>query len=166
MPSEVWGPGDSPDERAKFDKQFRFSREREDELGKVFIYDRIEKVELKTETHIWDRTGNICVEWGRWDQRRERWVDSGINVTEADHWVQDLGWRDRRGRFHFLCYLMFQTGRLWRLAKHHFDLGHTLANAGDGGRQQVVLVPIHDLLCWPWPKCPNCGHVKFGVRRE
>src|ERR1035437_229291 len=90
----------------KFDLQLNAALIRERELGEIFAGSKIEKIELKSETWQWERTGNICIEFSQNGQ------PSGIAVTDADMWVHELR---RDGKT--LVYLMFPIARLKELAR-------------------------------------------------
>jgi hypothetical protein len=101
-------------------------------LAEIFSAGRIEKIELKSETWLWERTGNICIEY-RQDGRA-----SGIALTEADYWVHELRRDDKT-----LCYLMFPTERLKELA---WTVGRYHQGGGDGGRFCNILIPLSEIL--------------------
>lgn len=121
---------------SKFDLQLEPALIRERRLGEIFEYRLIEKIELKTEQWLWEKTGNICIEY-----QRDGITPSGIAATEADYWVHDL---KRDGVT--LVYLMFPMDRLKELARAHHRLGHFRIDSGDGGRQAVILIPLDDIL--------------------
>ena len=47
----------------KFDIQLSEALIHERRLGAIFENGKIEKIELKTETWQWEKTGNICIEY-------------------------------------------------------------------------------------------------------
>jgi hypothetical protein len=116
----------------KFDFQLSEALVAERRLAKIFTSSKLEKVELKTESWIWERTGNFCVEF------RQNGKPSGIAVTEADHWVQELKTMDDQT----LCYLMFPIERLKELARKAFAEGRVSWEGGDGGRFSNILIPL------------------------
>lgn len=120
---------------SKFDIQLSAALVNERRLGTLFSAAKLEKIELKTETWQWERTGNICIEFAC-DGK-----PSGIAVTEADYWVHELKRADDT-----LVYLMFPIMRLRALAREHYVAGHYHDHAGDGGRFSVVLIPLRDIL--------------------
>lgn len=119
----------------KFDLQLSRALINERRLAEIFSAGRIEKIELKSETWQWEQTGNICIEF------RCHGKPSGISTTEADYWVHEL---QRDGNT--LLYLMIPVERLKQLARDAYKRGQWRPNAGDGGRQDVILLPLHDLL--------------------
>jgi hypothetical protein len=116
----------------KFDLQLEQALINERRLADIFSAKKIEKIELKSETWLWERTGNICIEC------QQNGQPSGINVTEADYWVHEL-LRDGDT----LCYLMFPTERLKRLVH---DCGRYREGGGDGGRFSMFLISLSDIL--------------------
>jgi hypothetical protein len=119
----------------KFDIQLSDALINERRLAEIFAYRRIGSVELKSETWLWEQTGNICIEY----QQNGR--PSGIATTEADYWVHELR---RDGRT--LVYLMFPIDRLKELARDHYKLGHYHEGGGDGGQFCNVLIPLSEIL--------------------
>ena len=116
----------------KFDLQLDQALINERRLGDIFAAKKIEKIELKSETWLWERTGNICIEC------KQNGQPSGISITEADYWVHELRRDDDT-----LCYLMFPTERLKRLAQEH---GRYHEGGGDGGRFSMYLLRLADIL--------------------
>jgi len=119
----------------KFDLQLSQALQAERRLGEIFSASKIEKIELKTETWQWEQTGNICIEY------RFNGQPSGIAATQADYWVHELR-RDNET----LCYLMFPLQRLKKVAKHFHDIGSKRAKSGYGGKSEVVLIPLNEVL--------------------
>jgi hypothetical protein len=74
---------------SKFDLQLSDALVNERRLAEIFSAAKIEKIELKSESWLWERTKNICIEY------RQNGKPSGIAVTEADYWVHELR-RDRQ----------------------------------------------------------------------
>ena len=54
-----------------FDLQLSDALVNERRLAEIFSAAKIEKIELKSETWLWERTGNICIEYARTDVRLE-----------------------------------------------------------------------------------------------
>lgn len=119
----------------KFDLQLSQALIDERRLADVFTNAKIEKIELKSETWQWEQTGNICIEY-RCDGQ-----PSGISTTEADMWVHEL---KRDGKT--LVYLMFPAERLKELCRAAIRAGKCRSNAGDGGRFDVVILPLREIL--------------------
>jgi hypothetical protein len=116
----------------KFDLQLSAALVNERRLAEIFTAAKIEKIELKSESWLWERTKNICVEY------RQNGQPSGIAVSEADYWVHELRRDDKT-----LCYLMFPTERLkelaWFVGRHH-------QGGGDSGRFDNILIPLSEIL--------------------
>lgn len=131
----------SGDEKIKFERGKKFdiqlSQAHIDErrLAEIFTGATIAKIELKSESWQWERTGNICVEY------RSRGAPSGIAATEADVWVHELKRGDGT-----LCWIMFPAERLLELARQAYREGRYREHAGDDGEQCVVLIPLRDIL--------------------
>ena len=119
----------------KFDLQLDEALIRERGLAEIFSSAKIEKIELKSETWQWERTGNICIEY------RQNGEPSGISVTDADMWVHELR---RDGKT--LVYLMFPIERLKELAKAAHNQGRYRLGGGDGGRFDNILIRLSDIL--------------------
>ena len=77
----------------KFDIQLSASLIAERKLGDLFTSAKLERVDLspecwkieqKTESWLWERTGNLCIEY------RNRGKLSGIASTETDFWIHEL----------------------------------------------------------------------------
>jgi hypothetical protein len=119
----------------KFDLQLGAALIAERRLADIFAGAKIEKIELKTETWQWERTGNICIEY------KQRGQPSGIAATEADMWVHELC---RDGKT--LLYLMFPIERLKELAREAYKQGRFHEGGGDGGKFCNVLIRLSDIL--------------------
>jgi hypothetical protein len=120
---------------SKFDFQLSAALINERRLAEIFSAAKIEKIELKSETWLWERTGNICIEY------RQNGRPSGIDATEADYWVHELRRAERT-----LCYLMFPIERLRELARAAYADGHYRERGGDGGRFGNILIPLSEIL--------------------
>lgn len=119
----------------KFDLQLGQALIDERRLAEIFEHVDIHKLELKSESWQWEQTGNICIEY------RQDGHPSGIATTEAGCWVHEL---KRDGET--LCYLMFPIERLRKLAREAWKEGRHRSHAGDGGRFDVVLLRLRDIL--------------------
>lgn len=115
----------------KFDLQLSQSLIDQRRLADIFEHMDIHKIELKSESWQWERTGNICIEY------RQRGQPSGIAVVEAGCWVHEL---KRDGKT--LVYLMFPIERLKELARKAYTEGRYHEGGGDGGRFDNVLIPL------------------------
>lgn len=115
----------------KFDIQLGRARRHEGRLGDVL---QGAKIELKTETWQWERTGNIAIEY------KQDGKPSGIATTEADFWVHELCRGDET-----LCYLWFPVDRLKAICRDAYRRG-CRREGGDGGRFEMVVLSLSDLL--------------------
>lgn len=122
------------DANKKFDLQLSQALVEERALAQIFEFHGITKIELKTERWLWERSGNICIEYECNGQR------SGIAITEAQMWVHQLK-RDHET----LVYLMFPVARLKELARAAIRAGRWRIG-GDGKRMKVALVRLADIL--------------------
>ena len=71
----------SIEDRKKFDLDLEYGQVREDEVASM-LQDK--KIEVKSERDVWQRTGNIAIEYQSWGK------PSGIAATEADFWFHNL----------------------------------------------------------------------------
>jgi hypothetical protein len=119
----------------KFDIQLSEAEINERKLHEIFTAKKIEKIELKSETWQWEKTGNVFIEY------KQNGEPSGISVTEADYWVHEL---KRDGKT--LVYLMFPLDRLKELAREAIRKGRKRTQAGDGGRFEGVTIRLSEIL--------------------
>jgi hypothetical protein len=122
------------DKTKKFDIQLSQGLIAERRLAAIFTLAKIERVELKTESWLWERTRNLCIEFARGG------VGSGITTTEADYWVHELMRNDET-----LGYFMIPVERLRRIVAEERIAGHVKVG-GDDGLSHMVVIPITDLL--------------------
>lgn len=90
------------------------------------------KIELKTESFLWERTGNFAVEIASRGKR------SGLAATEADYWAHEL---IKDGQT--LCYLLFPVERLKQICR---DIGEKQERAGDDDAQTLFLISLRKLF--------------------
>ena len=93
------------------------------------------KVEVKSERHIWEITGNHFLEYESYGK------PSGIAVTEADYWVLMLVREIEGIEIPVMTYIipidvMKDLGRKYL---------HTKTKGGDDNMSLGVLVPIHEI---------------------
>ena len=68
-------------DRKKFDLDLQYGEVREDKVAEM-LQDK--KIEVKSEKDLWQKTGNICIEYESWGK------PSGIEATESDYWFHNL----------------------------------------------------------------------------
>jgi hypothetical protein len=121
----------------KFDIQLNVANLREHKLGRLLGGG---KIELKSETWQWRRTGNFALEY------EQRGRASGFKVSQADAWTQELN--DDEGKI--LCDLMFPLARVKELARYTARRNpHCIRRGGgDSGAVSNVVVPLHFFADW------------------
>ena len=125
----------------KFDLQLSAAVRNERRLAKIFTTAKIEKVELKSEMWLWEKTGNICIEF------RYGGKPSGIAITDADYWVHELRRRIKGEEDGYtLVYLMFPVMRLKQICRAAYREGHWRTASGDDGKSDVVLLSLKDII--------------------
>jgi len=129
-------PGVTYNSDNKYDLQLAQALIDERRLGEIFEHAKIERIELKSETWLWERTGNICIEF------RRAGKPSGIAVTQADQWVHELKREDGSTQL----YLMIALDRLKELCRAAWKEGNRRLGVGDDGLSDVVLLPLRDLI--------------------
>jgi|TARA_R110000787_G_scaffold155298_2_gene269020 hypothetical protein len=67
--------------RKKFDIDLAYGEVREDKIAEMLTG---KKIEVKSEKDLWQKTGNICIEYQSWGK------PSGIAATESDYWFHNL----------------------------------------------------------------------------
>lgn len=115
----------------KFDMQLSQSLIYERRLGEIFRTADIEKIELKSESYLWEDTGNIAIEYSY------NGKPSGIAATQATMWVHELVRNDGT-----LMYLMWPIDRLKELCRQAFVRKMIKENCGDDGLSCVVKLPL------------------------
>lgn len=96
------------------------------------------KIELKTESYLWERTGNIAIEFECSGK------PSGIQVTQADYWAHELR---RDGQT--LLYMLWPTDVLKEASRAAYAQ-RGCVQGGDQGRAKMVLLSLNeigDILC-------------------
>ena len=88
-------------DRKKFDLDLEYGKVRE-ELVAEMLQDK--KIEVKSERNLWQKTGNIAVEYECYGK------PSGINATESDYWFHNLCIDDE-----VFATLVFNTSNLKRI---------------------------------------------------
>lgn len=91
------------------------------------------KIEVKTEKNIWQKSGNIAIEFESYGK------PSGINVTEADYWFHNLSIDDE-----VYCTLVFSTPMLKKIVEK-LDY-HKVIKGGDNWASKMYLVNLSKLF--------------------
>ncbi len=120
----------SVEDRKKFDIDLEYGKVRE-QLVADMLQDK--KIEVKSERDVWQKTGNICIEYESYGK------PSGINATESDYW------------FHNLCIgedtfatLVFDTKSLKRIID---KLDHKkTVSGGDNNAARMYLLNLQKLF--------------------
>ena len=114
----------------KFDLDLQYGKVREKKVANM-LQDK--KIEVKSERDIWQKTGNIAIEYESYGK------PSGINCTEADYW------------FHNLCIgedifatLVFETKNLRRIIDN-LDYKKSVSG-GDNMASKMYLLNIQKLF--------------------
>ena len=117
-------------DRKKFDLDLEYGKVRE-ELVAEMLQDK--KIEVKSERDIWQKTGNIAVEYESYGK------PSGINATESDYWFHNLCVGDE-----VFATLVFNTGNLKRII-NNLDYKRTVSG-GDNNASKMYLLNIQKLF--------------------
>tara|TARA_Y100001972_G_C7463228_1_gene236279 strand:+ start:158 stop:586 length:429 start_codon:yes stop_codon:yes gene_type:complete len=117
-------------DRKKFDIDLAYAEIREQKLADIF---EKSKIELKSERDLWQKTGNIVIEYECYGK------PSGISTTESDHW------------FHQLCigeetfaYIVFDTKSLKKII-NNLDYKKTVTG-GDNNASRLYLLNLQKLF--------------------
>lgn len=119
---------------SKFDIQLNSALKAENKLGEILTGS---KIELKTENWLWEKTGNMCIEF------ECNGKPSGISTTEADYWTHELRRDDDT-----LVYITFPIDVLKRVCMDAIEKGMWQDNAGDDKKSKVILLPLEKLLAF------------------
>ena len=120
----------SKENRKKFDIDLEYGQVRE-QLVADMLQDK--KIEVKSEKDMWQKTGNICIEYESWGK------PSGIKATEADYWFHNLCVGDNE-----FCTLVFKTDVLKTIVDK-LDTFKTVSG-GDHKASRMFLVNLQKLF--------------------
>ncbi len=124
----------SKKDRKKYDIDFagdlKFGLGMEDEVIAMF---KDKKIEVKSEKGMWQRTGNIAIEYESWGK------PSGINETGSYYWFHNLCIGDDE-----YCTLVFNTATLKKIVKR-LDSFRTVSG-GDNRASQMYLLNLQKLF--------------------
>jgi hypothetical protein len=118
------------EDRKKFDLDLQYGSIREDKIADMLTN---KKIEVKSERDIWQKTGNICIEYESWGK------PSGIRATESDYWFHNLC----IGKDEY-CTLVFKTDTLRKIVDK-LDTFQTVSG-GDNNASRMFLINLQKLF--------------------
>ena len=127
---EVTGVKPTKKDRKKFDIDLKYGTIREEKIAEMLTN---KKIEVKSESDMWMKTGNICIEYESWNK------PSGIKATESDYWFHNLCIGDNE-----YCTLVFKTDVL-RTIVNNLDYFKTVSG-GDNKASKMYLVNLQKLF--------------------
>ena len=116
--------------RKKFDIDLEYGTIREERIAEMLTN---KKIEVKSEKDLWQKSGNICIEYESWGK------PSGIRATESDYWFHNLCVGDNE-----FCTLVFKTDVL-RTIVDKLDTFKTVSG-GDHKASRMFLVNLQKLF--------------------
>ena len=117
-------------DRKKFDLDLQYGTIREEKIAKMLTN---KKIEVKSERDIWQKSGNICIEYESWGK------PSGIRATESDYWFHNLCVGNNE-----YCTLVFKTDVLKKIVD---DLDEfKTVSGGDNKASKMFLVNLQKLF--------------------
>jgi hypothetical protein len=128
--SEMDGMKPTKADRKKFDLDLAYGEVREDKIAAMLTG---KKIEVKSERDLWQKTGNICIEYKSYGK------PSGIDATESDYWFHNLCIGDDE-----YCTLVFNTATLKKIVKR-LDSFKTVSG-GDNRASQMYLLNLQKLF--------------------
>jgi hypothetical protein len=117
-------------DRKKFDIDLEYGTIREEKIAEMLTN---KKIEVKSEKDLWQKSGNICIEYESWGK------PSGIRATESDYWFHNLCVGDNE-----FCTLVFKTDVL-RTIVDKLDTFKTVSG-GDHKASRMFLVNLQKLF--------------------
>jgi hypothetical protein len=120
----------SIDNRKKFDIDLQYGKIREKNVADM-LQDK--KIEVKSERDVWQRTGNIAIEYQCYGK------PSGINATTSDYWFHNLCIGDST-----FATLVFNTDNLRRIIKN-LDKKKSVSG-GDNNASRMYLLNLQKLF--------------------
>jgi hypothetical protein len=118
------------EDRKKFDLDLAYGEVRENKIADMLTG---KKIEVKSERDLWQKTGNICIEYKSYGK------PSGIDATESDYWFHNLCIGDDE-----YCTLVFNTNTLKKIVKR-LDSFKTVSG-GDHKASQMYLLNLQKLF--------------------
>ena len=116
--------------RKKFDIDLAYGTVREEKIADMLTN---KKIEVKSEKDLWQKSGNICIEYESWGK------PSGIRATESDYWFHNLCVGNNE-----FCTLVFKTDVL-RTIVDKLDTFKTVSG-GDHKASRMFLVNLQKLF--------------------
>ena len=116
--------------RKKFDLDLQYGEVRESKIADML---QNKKIEVKSERDLWQKTGNICIEYQSYGK------PSGIDATESDYWFHNLCIGDDE-----YCTLVFNTATLKKIVKR-LDSFKSVSG-GDHKASQMYLLNLQKLF--------------------
>ena len=120
----------SKENRKKFDIDLEYGQVRE-QLVADMLQDK--KIEVKSERDMWQRTGNIAIEYQSYGK------PSGIDATESDYWFHNLCVGEDT-----FCTLVFNTESLKKIIKN-LDYKRSVSG-GDNNASRMYLLNLQKLF--------------------
>ena len=120
----------SKENRKKFDIDLEYGQVRE-QLVADMLQDK--KIEVKSERDMWQRTGNIAIEYESYGK------PSGIDATESDYWFHNLCVGEDT-----FCTLVFNTDSLKKIIKN-LDYKRSVSG-GDNNASRMYLLNLQKLF--------------------
>jgi hypothetical protein len=120
----------SKENRKKFDIDLEYGQVRE-QLVADMLQDK--KIEVKSERDMWQRTGNIAIEYESYGK------PSGIDATESDYWFHNLCVGEDT-----FCTLVFNTESLKKII-NNLDYKRSVSG-GDNNASKMYLLNLQKLF--------------------
>jgi len=118
------------EDRKKFDIDLEYGKVREQMVADM-LQDK--KIEVKSERDVWQRTGNIAIEYECYGK------PSGINATESDYWFHNLCIGDET-----FATIVFDTKSLKRIIAN-LDSKRSVSG-GDNNAARMYLLNLQKLF--------------------
>ena len=118
------------EDRKKFDIDLEYGKVREQMVADM-LQDK--KIEVKSERDVWQRTGNIAIEYECYGK------PSGINATESDYWFHNLCIGDET-----FATIVFDTNSLKRIIDN-LDSKRSVSG-GDNNAARMYLLNLQKLF--------------------
>jgi len=120
----------SKENRKKFDIDLEYGQVREQQVADM-LQDK--KIEVKSERDMWQRTGNIAIEYQSYGK------PSGIEATESDYWFHNLCVGEDT-----FCTLVFNTESLKKIIGN-LDYKRSVSG-GDNNASRMYLLNLQKLF--------------------